>query len=224
MSIGASPRQFATGAGASAANEALAFPINVRNDTRIFVLAHSLGGDAVSSITDSQGNTYTKRADITPSSFKFEIWDAPSGTAGANTVTVNFAGTDFLYIWIIEVAGLGTIQGYQSNGLDHNAAADPMPLATLTPTSEGVIFTMYVLDGSETFVSFADSTAGNAILDLASPGGSTTRRAMCRTVDDVDALTPEVDFSTTGTGESITFNARTQAAVVAGSGESSSVF
>lgn len=220
MATGASIRQFATGTGASAGNEALAFDINVRDDTQIFVLAHSLGGDAVTGITDSQGNSYTQRADVTPSSFTIEVWDAPSAGAGANTVTVTFAGTSNLYIWIIEVAGLGTIAGYESNGLDNNSSTDPLALATLTPTSAGVIFTIYVLDGSETFVAFNDTTGGNAILDLANPGSSTTRRAMARTAD-TDALAPEVDFSTAGTGESVTFNARTQ--VAAGS-EASHVF
>lgn len=221
MSIGASLRQFAIGTAPNANNEAVAFPINVRDDTQIVVLAHSLGGDAVTSITDSQGNTYTQRADVTPNSFRMEIWDAPSLTAGANTVTVNFAGSNFIYIWIIEVSGLGTIQGYQNNGLDQNVGANPMPLATLTPTSEGAVFTMYVLDGTEIFQSFDDITAGNAIIDLGAPGGSGTRRAMCRTVDDVDSLTPEVNFTSTGTGESLTFLIRTGAAI---GGETSHVF
>lgn len=214
-------RQHAT-AGTAGTSVAPAFPQNVISGSHIFVLAVAdADTTTISSITDTRGNTYAQKFTADTGSRRIEIWAAPSGSAGANTVTVTW-GASGARAWIVEVTDLGTYTNGPTNTHDQTSAQDPITLATLSGIAQqGFAFLIARLDTGRDFGGWLDSTAGGGGWQDLSGNGSTTRAA-CRGVStSIASLSPTFDSTSgTDTAESATVAFYDEEAAVGGDGAS----
>lgn len=116
---------------------------------------------SVSTLTDDQGNTWTRRFNPTVTSYNFEVWTTPAGASGPCTVTADFnaASTSNAPYALAEISGMGAWTVGESNTLDvlGGSAANPLPLATLTTSAAGIIFTVARVDTAFNFSSWNDS-------------------------------------------------------------------
>lgn len=190
--------QFATQSTASSP-AGQAFGIDVIAGSTLFLVSESINvSEVITGIVDSDGNTWTNRAAVDGATARFEAWTAPSGTAGANTVTVTYsAHTIGKRFWIGEIKGLGT-PTYDSNTLNA-ASTDPMACATLTISGEGVVV---VFAFTSTVHTFAQWDGGYA-LDMG--GGTTTRAAVYEVGLNQTAFAPFMNATTAEAGESMSF-------------------
>jgi hypothetical protein len=192
----ASVRQHLTGSINDGGTQAYAF--NVRSGSKlVYLSANGNTGQSISSITDTQGNTWTEVDDVTVGSNRLERWQATAGSTGANTITANF--NSFVAaprIWLAEVTGLGTLTAVAGTSFDQTSAQDPMTLATFTASGNGIYFVILVTDSAHSFVGFLVNPA----YDMS--GGSTTRGGW-GVMQNGESIAPTADFTTTESGESL---------------------
>jgi len=91
----------------SGATQALAFVSNVTAGNRLVVcVARFQGGAGDGTVTDSQGNTYTKHiSEVTSANQTSQIWSAIAGASGACTVTLTPPSATRMAMGIAEVSG-----------------------------------------------------------------------------------------------------------------------
>lgn len=213
-------RQFINVLPAAGIPTTAAFSHNVNTGTRLVaVFFSSVTSESVSSLSDTLGNTWTERADVTVGAFRFEVWDAPSGSSGANTVSITFSAFTSLSkrVWLAEIAYVGTLSFGSSASFDQTVAQDPMTLATLTATDDGVAF---VVLGTDTTYTFSSWDGPHFWQDMAGGGSS---RAAYKIVVNGESLAPTLNATTTESGESL-IAVYYDAASVGGSGETAYVF
>lgn len=121
---------------------AQAFGSNVTSGNRIIVsLLHSYTGCPVT-VSDSLGNTYTSRGAqpdlITGQQLFWWVFDAVSGSSGANTVTASASCGNFFGMAILEVSGTSA---YDSTAGQNNAEASGTTITTgaITPSANGAL-------------------------------------------------------------------------------------
>lgn len=117
-----------------------------RNTTsgNLIVVGIGSGAQDISSITDSQGNTYVKARDGVNWSYN-DIWYAKNITGGACTVTVTLAGSTHATVHIYEVTGADTtapldVTAYNSG--DGSTSNTPTVTSGVTVSSEQIVFVM----------------------------------------------------------------------------------
>lgn len=178
----------------------LAYNSNVTAGTMLFALVVIADGTTptVVGITDTLSNTWTKVVGSNIGSFRVECWEAPSGSSGANTVSVDYtaAPANSGCLTIFEFSGMGTVTNGASNVLDQSSTADPMLCATLTTTGAGVIFCGVRLDTSYSLTAWGDSFTDAGT-------GSRSRTAYRITTGGVSAA-PTMDMVVAESGESLT--------------------
>lgn len=210
----ASVRQSAAAGNSSTSTRNVTLGASVRNNTWLYVLSVAYGAQTISSVTDGLGNSYAQIASAVPADKTFEVWRAPSGTAGSVTITVTYSAAVLNYVFLIEVGALGVTPGSSiSNGVDA-ASADPISLATLSPTSPGIAFSILGCDSGT--ITFGDISDGGRVATgwgyLPVPGGSSAVRALASSIDGVDSLAPVIDVSAARASESLTVATYAQAA------------
>jgi hypothetical protein len=192
----ASVRQHLTGTINDGATQAYAFGVRAGSKL-VYLSGNSNTGQSISTITDTQGNSWAQVDDVTVSSFRFERWEATAGSTGANTITANFSG--FVAgprIWLAEVVSLGTLTAVAGTSFDQTSAQDPMTLATFTATGNGIYFVILATDSAHTFVGFLV----HPIFDMS--GGSSTRGGW-GVMQNSESIAPTIDFTGTESGESL---------------------
>jgi hypothetical protein len=212
----AAVRQHLTGTINDGATQAYAFGVRAGSKL-VYLSGNSNTGQSISTITDTQGNSWAQVDDVTVSSFRFERWEATAGSTGANTITANF--NSFVAaprIWLAEVVGIGTLTAVSGTSFDQTSAQDPMTLATFTATGNGIYFVILATDSAHTFVGFLV----HPVHDMS--GGSSTRGGW-GVMQNTESLAPTIDFSTTESGESLIcpYN---DSGGVGGGGETAHVF
>jgi len=166
------------GMASSASSEALAFSSNTTAGNIILVGFDFASGPSFSSISDSQGNTFTEVGSqlTTPAGSRSRLYYANNIKGGADTVTVHTtASASFIKVQVVEYSGVNTTTPidvqYSSTGSAGSAAAGGQ-----TNYSNEMIFGFLASDGTGsaaggfTTVSAAN---GNVIINDAggSPGG-----------------------------------------------------
>lgn len=179
---------------------ALAFNSNVASGDTLYALVVVADGTTptVTGVTDSLGNTWALVAGSTTPSFRIELWKAPSGSAGACTVTVDYssAPANSGLLTIFEFSGQGTTTNGASNTLDQSVAQDPMTCATLSVTGAGVVFCGVRMD-----TSYALTAWGGSFNDA---GTGTRARSGYRIVTGALTASPTMDCVVAEAGESLT--------------------
>ena len=132
---------------------------NTVNKRDTLVGAFGLGGAGlvtVTSVTDSQGNTWTRAASGNGDTFgdDAEIWYATAGSNGADTVTLHLSGAVRTNVTLAEFSASATLDGIstasQSAATSHTSAS--------TPPARGGDFVvgLYVDAGANTTLSITD--------------------------------------------------------------------
>lgn len=211
-----SPIQWTTAASGSTTNpQTAAFPNNVVSGHRVFVLSQSnVTTEVVTGITDTRSSTYSQLFDITIDATRFELWSAPLGSSGANTVSVTYSAVTSASkrVWIWEGGDQGTVSAGPSNSANRTSGADPIQSATLTVDAVGVAFTVIRTDDAHVFSAWED-TSGQWI-DMG--GGSTSRAAFRSIGPSTPNLAPALNVSANETGDVATMAVYDQAAAGGG--------
>ncbi len=144
---------------AQTTGQTLVFPSNLNAGNTIVVgMAHSYLG-CPPSISDSQGNTYTKHVNGTQPSGGdyFYVWTAPVGSSAANTITMTMACGSSRFACAWEVSGL-TATPFDVSNVSANSA-NPVVAGALTTTTNGAfIFAMMRDNGGGAFTPMASWT------------------------------------------------------------------
>ncbi len=169
--------------------------------------------ETVSTITDTQGNTWTLVAAAHVGAVaRFELWKTIAGSAAANTATIALSAAAASRSWLIEISGMGaTLTDGPSNTLDVNVAVDPLTGATLAVDAVGVAFFLIRFDTtagvSAGMAALLDGQVGDAPgawLDLGADGSSSSRAGL-RILDGSSiTLEPKFDATNVETGQSLT--------------------
>lgn len=152
----------------------------------------------VSDVTDSLGNIWVRVASNYAFSYGMDIWMANNIATGANTVSMDLTGTPLqarMFLW--EVSGLATATPGPFNTRDESTAQDPLPCATLSATLPGVVFCLARADTTVTFTAWTDS--------FVDTGGGANSRAGYRIISGATSVAPTIDYTTTHSGESLTW-------------------
>lgn len=119
------------------------------------------GGGGAPTVTDDQGNTYTKLVDVTRGN-RLTIWVAENVTNGPTIFSASFAGGGSAYVSVVvhEVCGIGT---WVSGGslLTTNTGTSTTPNAgSFTPSAGGYVHCAMVVDDSATYLTSMAPAAG----------------------------------------------------------------
>jgi hypothetical protein len=192
-------RTFVTASpGSNGASIATTYP--AITGSRIYVCSLStVTSEAISSIADTLGNTYSEDIDSTVGAFRFEIWSAPNGSSGANSPAVTYSAFTAATkrLWIYEVVSVGTLSAGASDTHDQAAAQNPMTLASITSGGIGVAFLMVATDTAHTFSAW---TGSGAYVDM--QGGSSSRGAYA-IISNGESIAPTMTNLATESGESL---------------------
>jgi hypothetical protein len=152
-----------TGGGTTSTARAFASNVVAGN---ILIAAISAGGLVgsvpVSSVTDSQGNTWNQVGTATqaPAGDYIQIFYAIAGSSAANTVTANFPGSsqgDTLTIF--EFSGNGTTLASLLNTSSSNSGTSNAPAAgAVTPSADGCLFFAAEVDSANDAVTITAGT------------------------------------------------------------------
>ena len=110
--------------GIAARSESVAFPSNQSLGDYNVVAVNCSAGATISSVVDSEGNSYSLAAGPVANSngaSVVSIYVAPGIKAGPNTVTVNFSGEPWNEIQIAEYAGITALDVSTINSGSGNA-------------------------------------------------------------------------------------------------------
>lgn len=185
---------------ASGANpDTFVFPANVVSGSVLFALINSsVTTEGVTSITDDDGNTWTEAFDTVVGSNRFEIWKAPSGASGSLTITITWsAHTSAKRVHIVEVLKDGTLSNGNSDTHEVTVGEDPLTLASITASGNGVAFCMLTTDTAHTLTAWAGTPF---FFDMG--GGTATRAGFAETISG-ESVAPTLNVTTTETGDSI---------------------
>src|SRR3990167_10511030 len=108
MAIARRQNTHTVNAGASPAT--LAFVSDVLAGSAVIVVAEWNNATDTPTVTDSQGNTYTlaELQAFAAAGLSIGVWTTPNTSAGALTVTITEAGSDFDFLFVEEVTGQAT--------------------------------------------------------------------------------------------------------------------
>lgn len=154
--------QSAQAAQASVGSIAASFGSSVTTGNLLVVTLAFFGSGNFSSttVTDTQGNTYSKSVDSDSGNLHVSIWAAVAGSSGSNTITCtpNIGNRD-LDLIIAEYGG-GYSATPDASAIVTNPALAPVTVPTLTTTAANDLIAFGAYDGSvkATFSVSADFT------------------------------------------------------------------
>jgi hypothetical protein len=154
----------------------LALPGNATaGNTALVFCSHSYEGCPVT-ITDSQGNTYTRNVFNTGTvAAVYSVFSAPIGSSAALTITFNMACGQTVFSALHEVSGLQASPFDQSNRLSNTSS--PSNPQSVTPTTDGqylAVWAVRAVTGTFTAISpftdqMNDGSVRSALMDYIQP-------------------------------------------------------
>ncbi len=168
--------------------------------SRVYVCSLStVTSEAITSISDTLGNTYAEDIDSTVGAFRFEIWSAANGSSGTNSPAVTYSAFtgSTKRLWIYEVVSVGALSAGASDTHDQTSAENPLTLASITAGGDGVAFLMVATDTAHNFSAW---TGAGAYVDMS--GGSSSRGAYS-IISNGESIAPTMTNLATETGESL---------------------
>lgn len=194
----AAVRQYRTEASGSNP-DTFSFSHDVFAGSTLFLLSlSSVTTEAITGITDDDGNAWTEAFDQVVGAVRLEIWRAPSGAAGSLAVTVTWsAHTAAKRIWQAEALSFGSLSNGSNDTHEVAVAEDPMTLASLTASGNGIAFWLLATDSAHTLTGW---TGTPFVFDM---GSGTAARAGFAVFKSGESLAATLNCSTTESGDSM---------------------
>lgn len=183
---------------APAAGGTIAYGSNVTSgNTLILGLFAWYTAFAPTSVTDTQGNTWTKTTIGASNVFitgTTQIWTAVAGSSGANTVTITASGGAATYgSFLIEVTGLAT-NPYDTYSATVSNTSSPVSGTSITPSANGAYLVMYKTRGGV----FATNTTNSSFVFRAESPSNGTNAMADYTQTTAAAITADLNASASG--------------------------
>lgn len=138
------------------------------------------GGQTVSGVTDSRGNTWTLAVQSTINTIRSEIWYAENSASGSNTVSVDFSATGGYEVTVVEFSGAATSSSLDQTNSNVNTNTTTHSHGSITTyagagliITGGIAFSTYTETPNGSFTALLSGTRGTNQYRITSGSEST---------------------------------------------------